>query len=352
MLGLLKSLIAKHGGSRRPRAARPDADVLLESTVIDELRPILDVAATIPMVNLARCVDHFRKPTTVLAQFRTAQGHLSVVPDLSRTRGLDLACWCGFMTWMMKRLGAAEVWGSDVIEEHVEAAARWSQSCSIEGLRFRANAMDSLPYDPGYFDWVVTSGLYSNLNPQATIGVFADVHRVLKPDGQLLFNDGGNILHPPTRERIAARYREVEIGDGTPETPRGDFTSARADIIRRCDAGLDEPRVLELARDTCYLWKPEIEQAVAASVSGQTLTVSRFDPDDIDRPPVDPDNGNAAARANDPWRIRGELEAAGFSVVFSRYAGTPGWSEAEAQAELGSGPGVFIVARKRAGRAT
>ena len=325
---------------RPPFYSRDEADIFLE------LQSILDTNAHTDSASLRNCEIYFRTPATVLAQYRAAKGHLSLVPNLAGSRGLDFACWCGFMTWMMIRLGAGEVWGSDVIASHIDAAQEWSSRERITGLNFRCNAPDEVPYEDYFFDWVVTSGLYSNLNPSMTPSVFAGLHRVLKPGGLLLFNDGGNILHPPTAERVLACYREMEIGAGTEDDPQGCFYRNRLALITESAPDLEDAQQRLLARETCYLWRPEIEAAIAEFRSSGKTPERRYLAGIDQPPPVAPSNGNAAARANDPHRIRAELEDVGFSVYFTAYCGTQPLSCEEAARHFSSSPGLFLVGQK------
>jgi SAM-dependent methyltransferase len=343
------SLRSRPAGEPAAEAPRTPLVVPDEETVIDEVTGFIDRTAHIDMPNWRACAEHFRTPTTVQAQWRMARGHLRQIPRPETTVGLDLGCWCGFMTWMFSRLGAGRVWGSDVIAEHVIAAQRWTSECGLDRVHFRANGPDRLAYEDGMFDWVVTSGLYSNLNPEATAGLFAEIRRVLKPGGTLLFNDGGNILHEPTRQRIDARYREVEWGDGDAERPTGVFFRNREEIIRAAAPGLEPAAVAELAANTCYQHRPAIEAAARRVAAGDrpadAVEPARFDPAAVHRPPIDPYNGNSAARANDPWRIRDEILAAGFAAVrFRPHGDADPVDDTAAEAAFAGTPGVFLVA--------
>lgn len=337
------------GETREPASAAASASAAAlaaeERAVIAEMHGILDRVQPGATGGFAVCCEHFRKETTILAQYRVARGHLRHVPGLAGSRGLDFACWCGFMTWMMRRLGAAEVWGSDVVATHTDAASAWTKACGIAGVGFKANPPDSVPFPTAHFDWTIVSGLYSNLNPAATAAIFAELRRVLKPGGLMLLNDGGNILHAPTLERIRARYHELERGDGSALAPRGIFTAERATLIRGLRPDLNDAAVEAAARDTFGMWRPQIEAYLDGLAEGRAPAPHRFDPTDLHAPPVDPWNGNAAARANDPARLRAELEAAGFTGIrFTRYAGSAAITEAEFAEAMASTPGLFLVA--------
>lgn len=351
MKSLLRRLVG--GPAQTPVDATAEPAFLddIERETFEALQSRLDRLGTIERPNLAACAAHFRKRATVLAQLRTARGHLSHLPEPRSTRGLDLACWCGFMTWMLRRLGPAEVWGADVIPEHVDAARWWTERCGETGLAFRANDIDRLPFEDDTFDWVVTSGLYSNLNPEATVPLFGEVRRVLVADGWLLFNDGGNILHPPTRDRIARRYAEVEAPPGPGRDRGGEFHANRRELLA-LGAPLSDADLDRLTAETCYLWGESLARAKAHFLDSGETPGSRFEPDAILQPPVDPERGNAAARANDPLTIRAELEEAGFRVEFTQGAGGPPVRESELESTLAGGAGIFAVARPHRRTAT
>lgn len=99
---------------------------------------------------------------------------------------LDLGCGDGALARVRDRLIATPKWvGVDLRPEAVEAA-----SARFPDARFMTASADELPLDDASIDVVVARVLFSSL-PSARLeeGVAAEVHRVLRPDGWLVWLD-------------------------------------------------------------------------------------------------------------------------------------------------------------------
>lgn len=285
------------------------------------------------------------KAQTKDAYYATTLGHVAFIPDLASSSGLDFACGRGLKTALLRLFGAGRVSGCDVVPTLIEAANYWVAQTGSD-IEFRVNPLDSIPFETGAFDWVTVMGLYANLNPDATMPLFREMSRVLKPGGLLLFNDSANPHCDKGRNAIITHRTETEIGPGTVEAPQGKLFQARLQTIRTMAPSLSDAEARNLALNTSYMWKPQIEAALAKYASEGVMPNQRFDPDDVVRTPVWPEHGNAVRRATDPFQIRDELSEAGFKVYFKR----PGIGDLIPENELGnyfrSAPGVFIVAQK------
>jgi ubiquinone/menaquinone biosynthesis C-methylase UbiE len=99
-------------------------------------------------------------------------GHVSAV-----TRVLDLGCGLGDFTAALGERGVTAV-GCDVAGEAVRRARE-----RRPGLEF-VQSGDELPFADASFDAVWAGEVLEHV--QDVLGLLAEVHRVLKPDGQLL----------------------------------------------------------------------------------------------------------------------------------------------------------------------
>jgi len=106
-----------------------------------------------------------------------------------RMKVLDLGCGTGTLTLMLKRAyPEAQVTGLDGDPQVLDIARDKSRGVDIqwdEGLA------SSLPYPDSTFDRVVTSLVIHHLITDDKRLAFKEIHRVLKPDGELYVLDFG-----------------------------------------------------------------------------------------------------------------------------------------------------------------
>jgi len=263
----------------------------------------------------AQTVEHYALEATVLAytqHFRAlvAERH----PGFTSATGLDFGCWYGFSTLVLRRLGAPRVHGADVMPEYVAIANRWRDLLGVEGLDFvpvRGGTMGTLALDDASVDWVLANDVFSFAHPEAFPLMARDLHRVLRPGGALYLSDENNPHFPATASRLLKRFREAEIGGGTPERPDGDIFHERRAFISTRFPALDAARVASHAADTAYLWDEEIVRWVEAAERGESPPASRFQPESL-RVPVAPVEGYTCGTVTDPVALIRLLEEIGF----------------------------------------
>lgn len=103
---------------------------------------------------------------------------LALLPPVSGLRALDLACGTGRYARQLRAAGAGEVVAADFSPAMLRH--------SVDGLRVRAS-LTSLPFAKGAFD-VVVSGLALG-HAGDLHACFAEIARVLRPGGVLLYSD-------------------------------------------------------------------------------------------------------------------------------------------------------------------
>ncbi len=102
---------------------------------------------------------------------------------------LDIGCGAGFDLFAASRMtgAAGRVVGVDLCKE-MAARARINLSLlQVKNVEVLEVASEKLPFLDHTFDRVISNGVI-NLSPDK-IGLFAEIYRVLKPEGQLQFAD-------------------------------------------------------------------------------------------------------------------------------------------------------------------
>jgi ubiquinone/menaquinone biosynthesis C-methylase UbiE len=120
----------------------------------------------------------------------------SMLGDLSGKKVLMLGCGTGEETALLEEFGAGDLVGMDLSENSIKIAAE-----TYPRYQFVVGDMHELPFGDGEFDFVYSSlTIHYSDNPEK---VYAEIYRVLRPDGQLLFSVG----HP-----IRWASQDVQIG--------------------------------------------------------------------------------------------------------------------------------------------
>jgi len=163
------------------------------------------------------------------------------LPDLEGRRVLDAGCGVGdHVPWLLD--AGATVVGVDASAEPVDRARdRFGDPATFQ----RADLGESLPFDDGAFD-VVLSHLV--LDHVADLGTaFGEFHRVLAPDGVLVFT----VIHPMQYyldyDAVERYYDETPVEVAWPDAPVTSYHRPVGDVVDdllaagfRLDA-LDEP---------------------------------------------------------------------------------------------------------------
>jgi len=103
---------------------------------------------------------------------------------------LDVGCGTGSLAIAARRRVSASgtVAGIDPAPEMVARARQKAVSASSD-VRFETAVIESLPFDSGEFDVVLSSLMIHHLPKRIRPAAFAEVHRVLKPSGRFLAVD-------------------------------------------------------------------------------------------------------------------------------------------------------------------
>lgn len=147
---------------------------------------------------------------------------------------LDLGCGTGTLTLLMKsRYPQAEVTGIDA-DPQILAMARAKAAAADMAVQFQQAMSFQLPFPDASFDCVVSSLMFHHLTPANKRKTLLEVHRVLRPGGQLHIADFGRPQNPLLR----AAFFLVQIFDGFAST-QDSVAGALPALV--CDAGFPPP---------------------------------------------------------------------------------------------------------------
>lgn len=129
-------------------------------------------------------------------------------------RVLDIGCGTATLTLMLKRrFPDAQVSGADGDPEILRIARAKALQANQQVELHEAMAQ-ALPFPGEHFDCVVSSLFFHHLDRPEKLASLAEVHRVLKPGGELHIADWGRATGPFTR----AAFLPVQLLDGFPNT--------------------------------------------------------------------------------------------------------------------------------------
>jgi arsenite methyltransferase len=123
------------------------------------------------------------------------------VVDLGSGAGMDAflaALWVG---------PTGQVIGVDMTPEMLARAQRLADQLGLGNVEFRHGVIEDLPVEDGWADVVISNGVI-NLCPDK-VGVYREVHRVLKPGGRLRVAD--ICVERPVPE---AALRDIDLWTG------------------------------------------------------------------------------------------------------------------------------------------
>jgi ubiquinone/menaquinone biosynthesis C-methylase UbiE len=123
---------------------------------------------------------------------------------------LDVGCGTATLTLLIKQMHpAAEVSGIDADPEILERARQKSKQTGLpitldQGMSYQ------LPYPDGNFDRVLSSLLFHHLTRKRKLDTLKEIHRVLRPEGELHVADWGKASNKAMR----AAFLLVQMLDG------------------------------------------------------------------------------------------------------------------------------------------
>lgn len=129
-------------------------------------------------------------------------------------RVLDLACGTGTLTVAAKQYAlGADVTGLDGDPEVLALAHAKAQRAGVS-IAFDRGLSHELPYPDGTFDRILCSLFFHHLLRTDKQRTFHEIHRVLKPGGQLHVADWGAAANPLMR----AAFVSIQLLDGISNT--------------------------------------------------------------------------------------------------------------------------------------
>jgi ubiquinone/menaquinone biosynthesis C-methylase UbiE len=111
-------------------------------------------------------------------------------------RLLDIGCGLGDVIHLLRSSYEAFD-GLDPSPDMVDAATRNLRDRGVENVRISQGLAESLPYEDGTFDTIVTTDTYEHIDPAFRASALSEMRRVLVPGGQM-------ILVTPSRRHIRA----------------------------------------------------------------------------------------------------------------------------------------------------
>lgn len=113
---------------------------------------------------------------------------------------LEVGCATGTLTLEAKRQAgpSGKVFGIDIIPGMIELSQRKAEQAK-EDVTFQLGSIDDIPFPENYFDAVMCSFMIFHMSETTRRKGIAEIHRVLKPQGQLLVLDLALPPQPPSR---------------------------------------------------------------------------------------------------------------------------------------------------------
>ncbi|HEY6648147.1 MAG TPA: class I SAM-dependent methyltransferase, partial [Mycobacterium sp.] len=138
-------------------------------------------------------------------------------------RVLEIGCGTGNVTLRAKRAAPdADVIGTD--PDPLALARAQRKARGMTGIRFERAYAQELPFADGQFDRALSSMMLHHLDEDVKAGALAELHRVLRPGGQLHIVDIGG--HTTAHHGLAERWMKDNphaagnLGDAIPRLLR------------------------------------------------------------------------------------------------------------------------------------
>ncbi len=131
-------------------------------------------------------------PDAAVESFAGVANPFALRPLVSGERVIDVGAGAGFDAFVAARqVGpSGRVVGVDMTDEMLAKSRATAAALDMANIEFRKGLAESLPIEDGWADVVISNGV---INLCADKGaVFAEIYRVLRPDGVLQFADIAN----------------------------------------------------------------------------------------------------------------------------------------------------------------
>ena len=153
-------------------------------------------------------------------------------------RILDLGCGTGTLAIAIAQSAPAAVMAGIDADDSMLARAQAKQVRCGTSIQWHRGFAQSLPFEAGAFDAVVSSLFFHHLRRPDKRAALAEVARVIRPGGRLLIADWGRPANPASR----ALFLAVQLRDGF-ETTRDSVEGVLPVLI--ADAGFKDVRILQ-----------------------------------------------------------------------------------------------------------
>ena len=161
---------------------------------------------------LTALYDPVVRATTRESTFKSALLDQAALKPAERI--LDLACGTATLTIAAKlREPSADIAGLDGDPEILKPAREKARDAGA-AIHFDEGYSDRMPYADASFDKVLCSLFFHHLSRDAKLNTLREIHRVLKPGGELHVADWGRAANPLMR----AAFLGIQLLDGFPNT--------------------------------------------------------------------------------------------------------------------------------------
>jgi ubiquinone/menaquinone biosynthesis C-methylase UbiE len=186
---------------------------------------------------LTRYYDQVVSLTTREAMFKSAL--VSQTAPLAGQHLLDIGCGTGTLTQMFaEREPSLKITGLDADPGALEIARNRLTPVN-QRVSLQQGFAQDMPFKSATFDVAVSSLFFHHLNRQQKLEVLNEIHRVLKPGGQLHIADWGK----PSSLAQRGLFLLVQCLDG--------FETTRDSVEDMLPVLLEEAGFLDVARDAC-----------------------------------------------------------------------------------------------------
>lgn len=204
--------------------------------------------------------EHGRHAAEALASASERRG----LPISDMSKLLDFGCGCGRVLRHWGAYPHLEPWGSDLSV----AATNWVEA-NLPFAHARANELaPPLPHPDASFDLIYSISVFTHLTEELGHAWMAEMRRLLRPGGLLMFTVHGPIYAPQLTRRERAAFERGELVV--------QFAEAAGDNI--CSAYHPDSYVEQLTRDFEQLEFAAPEQSAFAA---QDLWVARRPESDV-----------------------------------------------------------------------
>lgn len=197
-----------------------DTDARLKSIDVNDLIAAFDLDHYKKMANeyfskISLDHDVMRKPFNTQAEAALLlPGVAAVIDGLGLFKGariLDFGCGGGWLTRVFALLGS-EAYGIDLAASAVDVASKALAADLFAGkiqAEFREYDGRTVPFSADFFDGIAVFDAFHHIANQAE--VLADLHRVLKPGGRIVFHEPGpNHSKLPQSQMEMRNYGVIE----------------------------------------------------------------------------------------------------------------------------------------------